>query len=104
MSNRTQWRPGLRLGMTGVAAAVLMSQGAFAQETPKQGGIFRHAVEQESNTYDCHATATSFSLQVLAPHYSTLLRFDPMNTTQVIGDLAESWEQSEDGQIGRAHV
>ncbi|MBX3530226.1 MAG: ABC transporter substrate-binding protein [Rhizobiaceae bacterium] len=87
----------LRLGMAGVAAAVLMSQGAFAQETPKRGGVFRHAVESESNTYDCHATATSFSLQVLAPHYDTLLRFDPMDYTKVIGGLAESWEQSDDG-------
>ncbi len=90
------FRTSLRLGLAGVAA-VLMSQTALAQETPKQGGILRHAVEQESNTYDCHATATSFSLQVLAPHYSTLLRFDPMDYTKVVGDLAESWEQSADG-------
>jgi peptide/nickel transport system substrate-binding protein len=88
----------LRTGLAGVAAAMLMSQAAIAQETPKQGGIFRHVVESESNTYDCHATATSFSLQVLAPHYDTLLRFDPMDYTKVIGGLAESWEQSADGK------
>ena len=90
-------RSTLRLGMAGITAAMLLSQSAMAQETPKRGGILRHAVESESNTYDCHATATSFSLQVLAPHYDTLLRFDPMDYTKVIGGLAESWEQSEDG-------
>jgi peptide/nickel transport system substrate-binding protein len=86
-----------RAALAGVAAFMVSSQMAAAQETPKRGGILRHAVEQESNTYDCHATATSFSLQVLAPHYNTLLRFDPLNYPAVVGDLAESWEQSADG-------
>jgi len=69
---------------------------AMAQETPKRGGILRHVVESEANTYDCHATGTSFALQVLGPHYSTLLRFDPDNYPEVIGDLAESWTVSDD--------
>ncbi|HWK15108.1 MAG TPA: ABC transporter substrate-binding protein [Rhizobiaceae bacterium] len=69
---------------------------AMAQETPKRGGILRHVVEQESNTFDCHATGTSFSLQVLAPHYNTLLRFHPDNYPEIIGDLAESWTLSDD--------
>src|SRR5439155_601291 len=34
-----------------------------------------------------------------APHYSTLLRVDPTDTTgtRIIGDLAESWTTSKDG-------
>jgi peptide/nickel transport system substrate-binding protein len=85
-----------RLGAAGVAASLAWTLQAGAQETPKQGGTFRHVVEQEGTTYDCHATATSFSLQVLAPHYNTLLRFDPMEYPKVVGDLAESWEVSDD--------
>lgn len=84
------------LGAAGVAAVLALPLPAVAQETPKQGGIFRHVVEAEGTTYDCHATATSFSLQVLAPHYNTLLRFDPLNYPEVVGDLADSWTISDD--------
>jgi len=77
-------------------AAALMALPATAQETPKRGGTLRHVVDQESNTYDCHATGTSFSLQVLAPHYNTLLKFSHDNYPEIVGDLAESWTLSDD--------
>jgi len=89
-----QWLAGAGLGL----GAALLTLPAMAQETPKHGGTLRHVVESESNTYDCHATGTSFSLQVLAPHYNTLLRFHPDNYPEIIGDLAESWQVSDDGK------
>ena len=33
----------------------------------------------------------------IAPHYSTLLRFDPHNYPKIVGDVAESWSFSKDG-------
>ena len=27
----------------------------------------------------------------MAPHYSTLVRFDPQNYPKIVGDVAESW-------------
>ena len=33
----------------------------------------------------------------IAPHYSTLLRFDPHNYPKIIGDVAEKWSFSRDG-------
>ena len=30
----------------------------------------------------------------IAPHYSTLLRFDPHNYPKIIGDVAEKWSFS----------
>lgn len=68
---------------------------AFAQ-TPKRGGILRHAVEGEPANLDCHAAATSFALQVLAPHYSTLLKYNRDDFSKIVGDLAESWAVSPD--------
>ena len=47
-------------------------------------------------TFDCHAAATSFALQVLAPHYSTLLKYDPDDFSKIVGDLADSWTVSPD--------
>ena len=35
-------------------------------------------------------------LHPVAPHYSTLLRFDPQNYPKIIGDVAESWTISKD--------
>ena len=68
---------------------------AVAQE-PKRGGVLRHVIEGEPASFDCHAAATSFALQALAPHYSTLLKYDPDDFSKIIGDLADSWTVSPD--------
>lgn len=65
-------------------------------ETPKRGGVLRHVVEGEPSSFDCHAAATSFALQVLGPHYSTLLKYDINDFSKIVGDLAESWTVSPD--------
>jgi peptide/nickel transport system substrate-binding protein len=65
-------------------------------QAPKRGGILRHPVEGEPSNFDCHAAATSFSLQVLSPHYSTLLKYDRNDFSKIIGDLADSWTVSPD--------
>ncbi len=48
-------------------------------------------------SYDCHSWTTFTAMQPLAPHYSTLLKFDTPNYPQVTGDLAASWEVAPDG-------
>ncbi len=82
-------------GLACVAVVSGVATAAIA-ETPKRGGVLRHVVEGEPTTFDCHAAATSFALQVLAPHYSTLLRYDPNDFSKIIGDLADSWTASPD--------
>ncbi len=79
------------------AAAVALTPALASAETPKKGGELRFAVSAEPPDYDCHA-ATSFAfVHPVRPHYNTLLKFDPANYPKVVGDLAESWEQSADG-------
>jgi len=86
----------LALSAALTAAVALLPVGADAQ-TPKKGGELRFAVSAEPPDYDCHA-ATSFAfIHPVRPHYNTLLKFDPANYPKVVGDLAESWEQSADG-------
>ena len=78
---------------TGLAVGAVQAQDA----EPKNGGVGRLVVQGEPNTYDCHATATAYDLQLLSQHYSTLLRYDTASYPEITGDLATGWNVSEDG-------
>jgi peptide/nickel transport system substrate-binding protein len=69
--------------------------GAFAQE-PQRGGILQFGIVAEPPTYDCHATGTFAVLHRVAPHYSTLLKYEQFKYPNIVGDLAESWTVSPD--------
>src|SRR3954467_11198784 len=80
------------------AFAVLpLSGGLGASEpAPKSGGVLEFAVTVEPENHDCHANTSFALLHPVAPHYSTLLKFDAANYPQIVGDLAESWSVSPD--------
>ena len=69
---------------------------AAAESSPHRGGVLPFAVDAEPPNYDCHANFSFVLMHVVAPHYSTLLKFDTANYPQLIGDLAESWNVSPD--------
>jgi peptide/nickel transport system substrate-binding protein len=69
---------------------------ALAEPAPKHGGTLEFAVTVELKDYDCHANTSFAFLHPVAPHYSTLLKFDAANYPEVIGDLAESWTVTPD--------
>src|SRR5271166_1845025 len=79
-----------------VSLTLLASTVAMAQPEPKSGGTLHFAVESEPVNYDCQANVSFSFLHSVAPSYSTLLKFDPANYPQVIGDLAEAWSISAD--------
>jgi peptide/nickel transport system substrate-binding protein len=83
----------------GVAAAALLSLASAAmaaEPQPKYGGTLEFAVTVEPNDYDCEDNTSFAFLQPVAPHYSTLLKFDAAAYPQIIGDLAKSWTVSPD--------
>lgn len=91
----------IRLAGTIGALAVLMGGLAKAQTvpipaSPKHGGTLEFAVESEPPNYDCHANISFAFIHPVAPHYSTLLKFEGASYPQVKGDLAESWSVSAD--------
>src|ERR1700730_13927998 len=99
------FRPTLRDAAALVAALVaallvhiLGARGgtALADSAPKRGGTLEFAVLVEPGNYDCHGNISFAFLHPIAPHYSTLLKFDAPNYPQIIGDLAESWNVSPD--------
>ncbi len=63
---------------------------------PKRGGTLIYSIAAEPPTYDLTATSTFASMHRLAPHYSTLLQFEPGNYPHIVGDLAESWTEAPD--------
>jgi peptide/nickel transport system substrate-binding protein len=69
-----------------------------AEDVPKRGGILEFAVTVEPGNYDCHGNTSFAFLHPIAPHYSTLLKFDAANYPQIVGDLAQSWTVSPDQQ------
>jgi peptide/nickel transport system substrate-binding protein len=84
----------------------LAALGAFFAQTgtlpasaqaPKKGGILNFAVVAEPPNYDCHANTSFAFVHPVAPHYSTLLKFDGPAYPKIIGDLAKSWTVSADG-------
>lgn len=81
-----------------IAVAVAASGGPAIAQTPKKGGVLNFAVVAEPPNYDCHASTTFALLHPIAPHYSTLLKFDGPQYPRVRGDLAKSWEVAPDGR------
>jgi peptide/nickel transport system substrate-binding protein len=90
-------------GAIGAAILLVLAVGASAAETgdavPKRGGTLIFAVESEPSNYDCHANVSFAFLHPVAPHYSTLLKFDAPNYPAIKGDLAESWTVSPDKRV-----
>lgn len=70
---------------------------AAEKGTPRSGGELVIAVGGTPPSFDGHRETTFAMLHPVAPHYSTLLRFDLLNYPKVIGDVAESWSVSKDG-------
>src|SRR4051812_6634356 len=66
----------LRVLCVSVVPLLLADGAATAAETPKRGGTLDFSVEAEPPSYDCHANISFAFLHPVAPHYSTLLKFD----------------------------
>jgi len=71
---------------------------AAEKETPRSGGELVFAVGGTPPSLDGHRETTFAMLHPVAPHYSTLLRFDPQGYPKIVGDVAESWTASKDGR------
>jgi peptide/nickel transport system substrate-binding protein len=94
------WRAAiLGAAATLAATAAAPAAGTGGDPVPKRGGTLVFAVESEPANYDCHANVSFAFLHPVAPHYSTLLKFDAENYPAVVGDVAESWTVSADKRV-----
>jgi len=87
------------------AAALALSVGAprageaDSEALPRRGGVLVFASSVELKDYDCDDNTSFAFLHPMAPHYSTLLKFDAANYPAIKGDLAESWTVTPDGRV-----
>src|SRR5688572_25015286 len=79
-----------------IALLLVLPWAALAAETPRAGGELAFAVAETPPSFDGHRETTFAMIHPIAPHYSTLLRFDPHNYPKIVGDLAEKWSASRD--------
>src|SRR5512142_3295742 len=87
-----------QLGVHALILVVLLTPAlATAAEQPQRGGTLAWGIVAEPPTYDCHAATTFAVMQRVAPHYSTLLKYEQSNFPKVVGDVAKSWSVSPDG-------
>jgi peptide/nickel transport system substrate-binding protein len=85
----------MRLPILALLVACGFALPAHADE-PQRGGVLTFSIAAEPPTYDCHATGTFATIQRVAPHYSTLLRYAPHEYPKIVGDVADSWTVSPD--------
>ncbi|MBI2217314.1 MAG: ABC transporter substrate-binding protein [Candidatus Rokubacteria bacterium] len=90
--------------VTAVALAVLVGSLALAlsapvqaAETPRRGGVLLAAIGADPPSLDPHQESTFANIQLVAPLYSTLLQFDPLDSSKIIGDVGTEWKVSPDG-------
>src|SRR4051794_38522160 len=88
-------------GACSLIAVAILAAPSFAEqsEAQRRGGTLEFAVDSEPANYDCHANISFAFLHPIAPHYSTLLKFDAQTYPEIKGDLADSWTVSPDKRV-----
>lgn len=92
---------GLMSKVLSLAVVLLLGFGltpsVSAAEKPVYGGTLRVAIAGDPPSLDMHQEQTFKVLIPMSTVYNTLLRFDPHGFPKIIGDLAKSWQASDDG-------
>ena len=88
-------------GILGLMVLICLSFGQAAERERRLvlGGELVFAIGELPPSYDGHRETTFATVHPVAPHYSTLLRFDPQDYPKIVGDAAESWDVSKNGLI-----
>lgn len=97
---RRQCLRGMGLLATGAALVGPLGglRSAHAQETPVKGGIFNFNLTASPPNFDPLSNSSGTILSCIAPCYSGLVRFDPMDPNAIVGDAAKEWAVSDDGK------
>jgi peptide/nickel transport system substrate-binding protein len=79
------------------ALTLAMPGPSAAAETPRKGGVLLAAIGADPPSLDPHQESTFATIQLVAPLYTTLLQFDPLDSSKIIGDAGTEWKLSSDG-------
>lgn len=70
---------------------------AAAAETPVPGGKATVINYGYPEVWDPHLAGTLGALGSISPMYNQVVEFNPLNPSEVIGDLAKSWDVADGG-------
>jgi len=87
------------IGFLTATIATLASVAPASSQTPHRGGTLQGRDHGRADTTDCHAGGTFAVVQHLAPHYSTLLKFDGQRLSEHRRRPGGSWTAGEDGKV-----
>jgi peptide/nickel transport system substrate-binding protein len=99
ITRRDVLQTGLATGL-GLGTAVLLgatSRPRIAAAAPVYGGHLTVLNAGYPEVWDPHMAGTLLALAGVGPLYNQVVEFNPLNPTEVIGDLAKSWEVTEGG-------
>ncbi|MBI2907629.1 MAG: hypothetical protein HYX92_08250 [Chloroflexi bacterium] len=85
-------------------ASTPSSKPASTESGPRYGGILTISTVGDPLSFDMHQESSQRVEQAVQLAYSNVTQFDPNSPEQVIGDLAKSWEVSQDGLIHTFHL
>jgi ABC-type transport system substrate-binding protein len=63
----------------------------------KYGGVIPIGYNTDPDKWDVHQSCCVHGPNGSASYFNNLVEFDPVKTTEMVGDLAESWKLSNDG-------
>jgi ABC-type transport system substrate-binding protein len=90
------------VGLGATSLASVEPQVALAAPQGKQGGhgyVLNYAYPE---SWDPHISGTLAANAAISPIYNQVVEFNPLNPKEVIGDLAKSWDVSDDGTASAA--
>ena len=70
---------------------------AMAQAGGKSGGHIRMSAYADTKDWDPLGSSSLSSVQAYSQMYNQVVQYGTTNTSEIVGDLAESWEVSSDG-------
>jgi peptide/nickel transport system substrate-binding protein len=92
---KTGLTTGLGLGTTALLGATSLPRTAAA--APVYGGHLTVLNAGYPEVWDPHIAGTLLALAATSPVYNQIVEFNPLNHTEIIGDLAKHWEVTEGG-------
>ncbi|MBI2907229.1 MAG: hypothetical protein HYX92_06190 [Chloroflexi bacterium] len=69
-----------------------------AAAEPRYGGILTTEAGNEPPHFDVDQTRNPYTVWYIGMAYNSIMEYDPLNPSKIIGDLAQSWEMSPDGK------
>src|SRR5262244_1329969 len=98
VTRRNVLKGGLTTGL-GLGATALMgaARPSAAAAVPVSGGHLTILSVAYPEVWDPHLAGMVAGLAAVGPVYNQVVEFNPLNPTEIIGDLAQSWEVTDAG-------